>query len=165
MKISKKMQDAINAQINEEFASSYIYLSMAAYFESENLSGMATWMKLQAEEEIEHAMKFFNYVFERGGDVKLTAIKEPKDKWESPLNAFEEAYAHEQFITKKIHALADVADELDDLATESFLKWFIDEQVEEENNALTIVEKLKIMGDSKGSLLMYDRVLGKRGQK
>ena len=159
------MQDAINAQINEEFASSYIYLSMAAYFESENLSGMATWMKLQAEEEIEHAMKFFNYVFERGGDVKLTAIKEPKDKWESPLNAFEEAYAHEQFITKKIHALADVADELDDLATESFLKWFIDEQVEEENNALTIVEKLKIMGDSKGSLLMYDRVLGKRGQK
>ena len=162
MKISKKMQDAINAQINEEFASSYIYLSMAAYSESENLSGMATWMKLQAEEEIEHAMKFFNYVFERGGDVKLTAIKEPKDKWESPLNAFEEAYAHEQFITKKIHALADVADELDDLATESFLKWFIDEQVEEEATASNIVAQMKMVSESRDGLFMLDKELGQR---
>jgi len=162
MKITKKMQDAINEQINAELYSSYMYLSMAAYLESNNLSGMATWMKLQAKEEIEHAMKFFGFVYERGGEVILKPIAGPKTKWESALDVFQNGYKHEQHVTELIHNLVKLADELKDFSTKNFLQWYVKEQVEEENNALGVVEKLKMIKDNKQGLMMIDAELGKR---
>ena len=164
MKIGQKMQDAINKQINAELYSGYMYLSMSAYFEAENLPGFAHWMRQQAGEEYEHAMKFYKYTFERGGDVTLEAIDKPQTKWESPLDAFETAHKHEVKVTSLINALVDIACQENDKATESFLQWYIDEQVEEEASADEIVQQLKMIGKSGNGLIMLDRALAKRGK-
>lgn len=160
--IDPKMQDALNEQINAELYSSYLYLAMAAYFEDINLGGFANWMRVQTQEENTHAMKMYDYVVERGGRVLLKAIEEPPAEWDSPLAAFQNAYAHEQHITARINDLVNTARELKDHATDSFLQWFVDEQVEEERSADDIVQKLKLMEGFKGGLFMLDRELGQR---
>jgi ferritin len=160
--ISKKIQDAFNKQINEEIYSSYLYLSMAAYFGAVNLSGFSHWMRLQAQEEMFHAMKFFNHIVDRGGEVQLMAIKDPQTKWNSPLNVYEESLKHEYYITACINKLMDVAVEERYYAGQNLLKWFVDEQVEEEDNFTDVVEKLKRIGDNDALLLMQDLEMVKR---
>nr|AGF93472.1 ferritin and Dps [uncultured organism] len=160
--MNETIEQALNDQINEELNSYYIYLSMEAYFESESLDGFATWMELQAQEEVEHAMRIFRFLNDRGGRVKLQSIEEPKQDWSSPLEAFEDAYEHEQYITKKINELADLADEHDDKATLNMLDWFIEEQVEEEASTEAIVEKLELVGESGSGLLALDKALAGR---
>lgn len=160
--IEKEMVEELNEQINAELFSEYIYLAMAAYLQNENLPGFAHWMKKQALEEREHSMKFFDYVVERGGRVVLKQLGEPPKEWSSVLDVFEKAFAHEKMISSRINKLMALAKEKRDYATESMLKWFVDEQVEEEASASEIVEKLKMIGESKGSLLMLDKGMGKR---
>lgn len=160
--ISKTMQNAINEQINAELWSSYLYLSMASYFDSISLSGFSNWMQAQAQEEINHAMRFYNHVIERGGRVKLAAIDEVPTEWKSPLDAFEQTYKHEQKVTSLIENLADVAEKEKDRASMNMLQWFIDEQVEEEDSADEIVQKLKLIGESGNGIFMLDRELGQR---
>ncbi len=161
--LKKKIQKAFNDQINAELYSSYLYLSMAAYFEGINLSGAAGWFKVQAQEEAGHAMKFFNFIFERGGEVTLGAIEGPKTKWASPLAAFKDAYAHECKVTALINKLVDLADQEKDHASHAFLQWFVSEQVEEEATVDGIVKKLELMADAPGALFMLDRALAQRG--
>ena len=160
--ISKKLNEAINKQINEEMFSAYLYLSMAAYFESINLAGFSYWFKLQVREETLHGMKFYHHIIERGGTVELLAIGEPKKKWDSPLNAFEDALEHEEHITACINDLMDLAIEERDHAARNLLAWFVDEQVEEEATATEIVEKLKLVGNQGHMLLMLDKELSTR---
>jgi len=160
--IDNNIEESLNNQINEELFSYYLYLSMEAYFESLSLDGFSRWMDLQAQEEQEHAMRLFRYLNDRGGRVKLQEIQEPKRSWNSPLDAFEDAYEHEQFITKKIHELADLAEEKNDKATLQMLDWFVEEQVEEEATAEAIVDKLELVGESGNGLLAIDRSLGQR---
>ena len=147
--ISKKMLEAINDQINAEMYSSYLYLSMGAWFESENLKGFGNWMRVHAQEENFHAMKFFDYVLARGGKIALKTIDAPPAKWKSPLDAFEEVFKHEQEVTSLIYKLAEIAQAEKDYATSVLLQWFITEQVEEEANADELIQKLKLMGDAK----------------
>ena len=160
--ISEKMQVALNDQLNKELFSSYLYLAMAAYFEDQNLTGMSQWMRLQADEEHQHALKFYDFLIRVGSRVKLGQIDEPKFEWDNPQQAFEEAYAHEQFISKSIDQLADLAIDERDHSTNTFLHWFVDEQVEEEAAASEIVQKFNLIGDSKSGLFMLDRELGSR---
>jgi ferritin len=160
--IAKKVQDALNGQINEELYSSYLYLSMVAYFESINLPGFASWMRVQTGEEKTHAMKIYDFIVERGGRVALEAIAKPTAEWKSPLAAFEAAYKHEQKITGLINDLVETASKEKDHATGIFLQWFVTEQVEEEKNASEIVNKLQLLKDSAGSMYMLDKELGKR---
>jgi ferritin len=160
--ISKKMEEALNKQINAEFYSSYLYLSMAADFEVKNLSGFANWMQVQAQEEWGHGMRIYNYIHEQNGTVKLEAIEGPSTEWKSPLDAFEAAYNHEQLVTSRINDLVALANEEKDYATNIFLQWFVSEQVEEEASALAIVEKLKMIGDKPQGLFMLDRELAQR---
>jgi ferritin len=160
--ISKKLETAINEQINAELYSAYLYLSMSAYFESVNLNGFANWMRMQAQEEQMHAMKFFDYLNERGGRITLRDIKAPQSDWESPVEVFENVYSHEQKVTGMIHGLVDMAIEENDHAANNFLQWYVEEQVEEESSADEIVENLKLLGDSGNGLFMLDRELGKR---
>ncbi len=155
--ISKKMENAINLQINEELFSSYLYLSMSTYFEGMSLSGFANWMRIQAQEEQFHAMKFFDYVHERGGKVELLAIEKPANDWESILAIFEETLKHEEHITSKINELVSIAKGENDYASQNFLQWYVDEQVEEEATASEIVEQIKFLGDNKHGILMLDR--------
>ncbi len=162
MVIGKKMEAAINEQIQAELYSAYLYLAMSADFEAKNLRGMARWMRKQAQEEQTHAMKFFDYLTERGGRVSLAAIEAPRAEWRSPLEAFEEAYGHELKVTDRIWRLADLAAQEKDQATASMLRWFVDEQVEEEAHASEIVERLKAVGDAPMGILMVDRELGAR---
>lgn len=160
--LSKTMQDAMNEQIKNEFHSAYIYLSMSAYYESLNLPGFAHWMRLQAQEEVEHAMKFFDHINDRGGRVALLAIDAPPVEFDSPLAAFKTAYAHEQKVTGMIHNLYKIAVEENDFPALSMLQWFVDEQVEEEKSALEVVEQLEMVGEHKMGLFMVDRELGQR---
>ena len=162
MKINRKIQDAINKQINHEFYSAYLYLSMSAYFESINLKGFAHWMRTQAKEEDEHAMKLYKFLVERGGKVILSEIEKPPLEWKSPLDAIESAYKHEQKVTEMINGLVNLAAVEKDRATEVFLQWFVNEQVEEENSTNELVQKLKLVGDSGNGLLMIDSELAKR---
>jgi ferritin len=161
--LSRKMQDAINEQINKELYSAYMYLSMAAYCEDANLPGSAHWMRAQANEEVEHAMKFFDYVNERGGRVVLKAIDQPSVEFQGLLDVFERTLEHEQYVTSLIDNLYTLALEEKDYASQSFLQWFIDEQVEEEASATEIVETLKMIGDKGHALVMLDRQLASRG--
>lgn len=161
-KLNDKMQETLNEQINAELYSAYLYLSMAAYFESKSLVGSAHWMRLQAEEETEHAMKFFDYVNDREGRVILKSIKAPSGNWESPLAVFQDAYAHEQKVTDLINQLVKLADQVEDAATHNFLQFFVEEQVEELVSTKLIVDQLSLIGDSKPGLLMIDRQLGQR---
>ncbi len=160
--IDKQIEDAINKQINEEMFSAYLYLSMSAYFEDEGLKGFANWMYVQYQEEVEHAMKFYNYLLDRGGRIKLYTINEPQQSWNSPLEAFEATLQHEKHITQCINDLVDLAEQKKDRATFNLLQWFIDEQVEEEANDEEIISQLKMVGDSGHGLIMLDRELSKR---
>jgi len=160
--IGQRMQDEMNEQIKHETFSAYLYFSMAAYFHAKSLDGMAQWMKAQAQEELDHALRFFNHIDERGGRIELQAIDKPQTVWESPLAAFEAALAHEEFITGRINELVSVAAEENDNAAAITLKWFVGEQVEEEASVTKVVDMLKLIGDSGHGLLMADRELGQR---
>jgi ferritin len=160
--ISEKIQKALNDQINAEFYSAYLYLSMAAYFESQNLGGFSNWMRVQTQEEIAHGMLMFNHLNQRGGTVKLTSIETPPGVWSSPLEVFEKAYAHEQKVTGLINHIVDIVLSENDHATNIFLQWFITEQIEEELNTSTIAHELKIAGENSNSLFMIDRELAAR---
>ena len=160
--ISKKMQDALNIQVNAELYSAYLYLAMVAYFQSANLAGFANWMRVQTQEEVSHAMKIYDFVIERGGRATLEAIAKPPGEWKSPLAVFEAAYKHEQKVTGLINDLVELAAKEKDHATGIFLQWFVTEQVEEEKNASEIVSKLQVLKDSAGSMYMLDKELGKR---
>ncbi|MBU4271416.1 MAG: ferritin [Planctomycetes bacterium] len=160
--LSSKVQEALNRQVNAELYSSYLYLSMAAHLEAENMRGMAQWMRVQSGEETTHGMKIYDYIIERGGSVTLTRIDAPKTNWASPVELFEDAYAHEQKVTAMINGLMDLVIAEKDHAGHDFLEWFVAEQVEEESAALAIVEQLKLVGDSGVGLYMIDRQLGQR---
>ena len=160
--LSKKMEKAINQQINAELYSSYLYLSMSTYFESISLDGFSNWMRQQAQEELFHAMKMFDFVCERGGRVILQAIEQPPAKWTTPLNAFENVLSHEQKVTGLINNLVNLALDERDHATNIFLQWFVSEQVEEEATAGTLVDKLKLIGKDANGLFMLDSELAQR---
>jgi ferritin len=157
------MQDAINDQIHKELYSSYLYLSMAAYFEAQNLPGFAHWMRVQEAEERGHAMKFFDFLNERGGRVTLKAIDAPKSEWKSALEVAEEVAAHEAKVTASIYALYETALKEKDYPAQVMLQWFITEQVEEEKNAAEIVSSLKLIEAHGTAILMLDHRLAKRG--
>ncbi len=161
--LKKKIEKAFNEHLNKELFSSYLYLSMAAHLDANGYEGMAAWMRIQSQEEYDHGMKFFDFINERGSRVTLGAIEAPKKEWKSPLEIFEEAYKHECYISKEIHKLMDMAIAEKDYPSISFLNFFVDEQVEEENTAIKIVDNLKMVGDRGVSLYMLDRNLGKRG--
>ena len=160
--IKQTLQDAINEQINKEIFSEYYYLSMVAYFESEDLPGFAQFFKVQVEEERFHGMKFFDYLNERGGKVILKGIENPKTDFDSPLQVFELAYKHEQYVTELINNLMDIAIKENDHALQSFLQWFIDEQVEEEASMSKYVNQLKRMNGNGHRIIMIDRELAQR---
>ena len=160
--LTQDMQQKLNAQLNAELYSAYLYLSMSAYFESSDLDGFANWMRVQAHEELMHAMKFFDFVNSRNGRVTLTPIEGPATEWQSPQHAFEEVYRHEQKVTGLINALASSAVAESDHATNSFLQWFVNEQVEEEESANRILRNLKLIGSDGTGLLMLDRELAQR---
>ena len=160
--LSTTMEKAVNEQINKEFYSAYLYLSMVAYFESLNLMGFAAWMRAQTQEEMFHGMKMFDQVNERGGRVTLDAIEKPETEWGSPLEAFDAALTHEQYVTGRINSLVDLARKESDHASVIFLQWFVMEQVEEESSVGAVVQQLRLIGDSANALLMLDRELGAR---
>lgn len=160
--LKAKMLKALNGQINAEMYSSYLYLGMEAYFQSISLSGFASWMRGQVQEELFHGMKFYDFVFERGGKVNLQTIKKPESTWKSPLDAFKHVLEHEQLVTSLINDLADLAIAEKDHATLNFLQWFIAEQVEEEASAGEIVDKLKLIKNDSSGLFMLDAEMGKR---
>ena len=160
--LTEKMQTALNGQLNAELYSSYLYLSMNAYFKSVNLDGFANWMYYQAQEELEHSMKFYDFIIQRGGKVVLAQIEAPPTEWDSPLAVFEATLAHEQKVTGLINDLVEIALEERDHATNIFLQWFVSEQVEEEESVGGVLEQLKLMGDAQGGLFMIDRELAKR---
>lgn len=159
--MNSKVLEAFNNQINAEFWSAYLYLSMSADFDNKGLEGFAHWFKLQYHEEAAHALKFFDYINERGGTVRLQPIKEVPLTWATPVDVFEEVVKHEQKVTHFIYGVMDIAVQEKDYASQNFLRWFIDEQVEEERIATTILEKLKRVGD-RGGLLYLDKELKKR---
>ena len=154
---------ALNMQINAELFAAYIYLSMAAYFEDANLSGFGHWMRQQSNEEMGHAMKLFDYVIERGGRVTLEAIDAPPADFASPLDVFQKALAHEQKVTGLIGNLYELAVQHKDYPTQIMLQWFIEEQVEEEDTAGSIVAQLEMAGDHPAALLVFDREMAARG--
>ncbi len=160
--LSEKMKEALNTQINKELYSSYLYLSMAAWCESVNLSGFANWMTIQAREEVSHTEKFFGYLNERGGRVLLQPIEGPPVEWGSVLEVFEQVLEHERLVTGLINGLVKLARSEDDYATEAFLQWFVSEQVEEEATASGVVEQLKLAGGKGSGLFMLDREMGTR---
>ena len=160
--LSEKMQDAINGQLNAELYSSYLYLSMNAYFKSINLDGFANWMYYQAQEELTHGMKLYDFINQRGGKVNLLQIEAPPTQWNSPQAVFEATLEHEQKVTGLINDLVELALGEHDHATNIFLQWFVSEQVEEEESATGVLEQLKLMGEAKGGLFMIDRELAKR---
>ena len=159
--MDQRMVDAINKQINAELWSAYIYYAMAAWLEDNDLPGMATWMKAQVQEELFHADKFFSFVAERGGRVVLSPIDDPGKDWDSAAAVFKQAYEHEQWVTGNINGLMDLAIELKDHATASFLRWYVDEQVEEEANTSAIAQQISMVEGS-ASMFMLDRELGAR---
>jgi len=160
--LNKKLQDALNAQINAELYSAYLYLAMEAYFQSLNLKGFANWMCVQSGEETGHAMKIYHYIIERGGRVTLDAIDKPPAEWKSPLAVFEAGYKHEQKVTALINDLVELACKEKDHASVIFLQWFVTEQVEEEANAAEIVGKLSMLKDIPQAVYLLDKELGQR---
>jgi ferritin len=160
--LKKPLQKALNEQLNAELYSSYLYLSMSAFCAAKDLVGMASWFRVQAQEELVHAGKFFDYLHDRDGRVILTPIAGPPTEWASPLVAFEETLTHEQHVTSRIHKLVDLATKDSDHATVTFLQWFVNEQIEEESTARQVCGQLRIMGDSGSGLYMLDRELGTR---
>ena len=164
MKLSSKLEKVLNDQINLEFCSAYAYLGMAAYFERTAFTGFGKWMQLQSNEELGHANRFFRYVIERGGKVTLQAIAEPKCDYKSPHDAFKASLGHEQKVSASICAIYELAVAEKDFATLSFLKWFLDEQVEEEKNVTEMLTKLEMVGDNRNGLFQLDHQAGKRAE-
>ena len=160
--LTRKLQDALNEQINKEFFSEYFYLSMSAYLESIELEGFANYFNVQAQEEHFHAMKMFNFVHDKGGRVILKALKEPKADFKSAIRLFEEALDHERYITKSINELMDIAIKENDHSVKSFLDWYVDEQVEEEATMTKFTAKLKLIDGEGLGLLTLDNELGLR---
>lgn len=160
--ISKKMNDALNAQVNAEMFSSYLYLSMSAWCNERSLTGFGNWMRVQAQEELFHGMKIYDYILERGGQVKLAAIDQPSADWESPLAVIEEVAQHEAKVTGLINDLMEVAILEKDHAANIFLQWFVEEQVEEEASVGEVLERLKMIGDASAGMFAMDMELGKR---
>lgn len=160
--INEKLEKAFNDQINKELYSEYLYLSMQAYFERLNLKGFVNWMSVQVQEEHAHALGMFDYLNQRGGNVQLETIDKPETDWESPLAVFEQVLEHEEYVTSRINALMDVAEETKDRAAMSFLNWYLKEQVEEEDNVGNVLATLKLIGDDKKALLMLDKDLATR---
>jgi ferritin len=160
--MDEKMIDALNSQLNAELYSSYLYLSMGTYFESMDMSGFSNWMRVQAQEELSHAMKIHDFVIQRGDRVILTRIDSPPTEWESAVDAFEHVYAHEQKVTGLINQLVNLALSLGDHATNNFLQWFVAEQVEEEESSSGVLKKVKMANDSLSALLMLDNELAQR---
>ena len=160
--INSKVEGALNDQIRKEFYSSYLYLAMAAQFESMNLKGFSHWMQVQANEETKHGMKIYGHVNERGGRVTLQPIEAPPSNWKSAKEMFTDAYQHEQKVTESINNIVELARSEKDHATEVFLQWFVNEQVEEEASTNEITQKLKLIGDNAPALVMLDSELQKR---
>lgn len=160
--LAKPMEKALNQRVNVELESAYLYLAMAAYFEEANLSGFGHWMKTQAKEELMHGMKIYDYILERGGSVTLGKVEAPTKTWKSPLAAMQATYEHEKMVTKGINDVVTLARGANDYATEIFFQWFVTEQVEEEDTALKIVDRLKLLQEAPGGLYMMDRELGSR---
>lgn len=160
--LSKKLQDALNEQLKHELYSAYLYLSMSAHFEAQNLRGFAHWMRVQSQEEVSHAMRIFDFINDRGGRVMLQAIDEPPTDFKSPFDIFQKALAHERKVTGMIHKLYELAVKENDYPAQVMLQWFIEEQVEEERSATEVVEQLKLIGDQGAGLFMLDRQLGER---
>ena len=160
--LNKEIEAALNAQVNAEMWSAYLYLSMSAYCHEHGNSGMANWFAIQFKEEQDHAMMFFNHVIARGGRITLAPIAEVQTSWQSPLEAFENTLAHEQKVTEMINNLYALADTHKDYATQSMLRWFIDEQVEEEETAQEIIKNLRMVQDNGFGMFMIDKELGAR---
>ena len=160
--MNKKLLNEMNEQINKELYSGYLYLAMAAHFEAQNLGGFARWMELQAQEELEHGMKFYAFLNDLGERVELKAIDKPQAEFGMPQEIFGQVLDHEKFVTSRIHMLFDLAVNEKDYAAQVFLQWFVNEQVEEEKNASEILESLKLAGDSGNFLFMLDKTLGER---
>jgi ferritin len=160
--LGKAVEDAMNEQIKNELFSAYQYLSMAAFCEAENLPGFAHWMRAQAQEETEHAMKFYDFILDRNGRVVLQGIHGPLVEFGSPLEVFEKALEHERRVTALINDLYGLAARENDYASQTFLQWFLTEQVEEEKNAGDVVETLRMVGDKSEALFLLDRELGQR---
>lgn len=160
--INEKLQDAFNDQINKELYSEYLYLAMKVYFQEQNLQGFVNWFDVQVQEEHAHAMGMFNYLNERGGSIRLEAIEKPVVEGDCPLTIFEHVLRHEEFVTSRINALMDVAEEVRDRAALGFLDWYLKEQVEEESNVGGVLATLKLIGDDKKALLMLDKDLAAR---
>ncbi len=160
--ISEKLEQALNKHMSEELFSAYLYFAMSAYFQTVSLDGFGNWMRCQALEELSHTSKFYGFIIERGGKPELMKIEAPKNSWESPLNVFEEALAHEEKITSLINGLVDIAAEEKDHATGIFLQWFVTEQVEEEATAGKIVGQLKLLESHPGGVYMLDKELDAR---
>ena len=160
--MSKTMQDALNEQMKHEFYSSYLYLSMSAYCDAANLPGLANWMRVQAQEEAIHAMKIFDHLLDRGGQVELHPIGKPPASFRSPLEVFDQAHKHEEEVTKSINKVYGMAVDERDFASRVFLDWFVQEQVEEEKTSALLAEQLRMVGEDRPGLLMLDRELGQR---
>jgi ferritin len=160
--MDSKLQDLIQEQIGHEYYSSYLYLQMASYFESENLDGFAQWMKVQTREEREHGDKMFEFLQDRGVRVILRALPQPPSAFASAQDVFEKTLEHERKVTSLIHGIADYADKVNDRPTKAFIQWFVTEQVEEEKNATEIIALLKMAGDNKGALIMLDKDMAAR---
>lgn len=160
--ISEKMQEELNEQVNKEFFSAYLYLAMSAYCNTIGLPGFAHWMRMQYEEESMHVTKMYDYILGQGGEVHLKAIEEPPKEFGTPLEIFQETLEHEQFITRMIHELMDLAVTEKDYATQTFLQWYVTEQVEEEANVNDILAPLRMVGEDKGGLMMIDQQLSGR---
>ncbi len=160
--LSKKLQKALNDQMQAEMSSAYIYFSMSSWFKAQNLNGFASWMSLQAQEEMDHVMKIYGYIHDRGGEVELRALPAPQKSWKSPLAVFQDTYKHEQKITGRINDLCALADSDNDNATRVLLNWFVTEQVEEEANVLGVVETLKMIEGHPGGIYMLDKEMAGR---
>lgn len=163
--IAPKMLDAFNQQINEELASAYLYLAMSAHCETTSHKGFGAWLRVQFQEEQQHALKMVDYVLERGGQLALKPVAAPKADFGPVTAVFESVLAHERHITASIHRLYELAVSEKDVASQVFLQWYVSEQVEEEANASEILDKLKLVGDRPGAALYLDKEYGKRGRK
>lgn len=162
MKFNKKVEDILNKQVNAEFWSAFMYLSMSAWLENQGLKGMANWMKVQYLEETSHAMKIYDFIISRGGEAKLAAIDKVPTEWKSITEVFEETYKHECKVTEMIHNCYNVAAAEKDHASTNMLQWFIDEQVEEEQNVIEILDQLKLIGDKGQGIFMLNKELAGR---
>lgn len=160
--MNRKIQDAFNDQINAELYSSYLYLSMSAWFESQSLRGMAQWMKMQAQEEMAHVEKIYGFILNRGGRVILASIDGPKIEWETPMDVLQDTYKHECHVSSLIHTLVDLALAEKDHAAHNFLQWFVSEQVEEEASVQEVLDRMKLAEENKAMLFMIDQKMGER---